>query len=231
MSHIDEMLNEARQRVRLLSDNLPSRVDPASISLIAKIPYKALDYRECLIWRVEELSRAACDCFERRDAVAGVILTRSVTESSAAVWYLHELIKCQIENEVQPDLDEKIMRLLLGHKNSSEMPEAINVLTFCKRVDKTVPGFWKAYESMSEIAHPNWSGTVLAYSKNDTENYLTDFGKDIRDNGHAEIGLNCLLGALMVFEYSYNKITDMMPDFIRVCEAALSLGREESTRD
>jgi hypothetical protein len=81
----DEMLSEARARVRLIRDNLPTIVDPRSISYRAKTPFKALCYREGLIWRAEELARNACDCLERGDAVAGIILTRSVTETSAAV--------------------------------------------------------------------------------------------------------------------------------------------------
>ena len=59
----------------------------------AKIPFKALCYREGLIWRMEELSRSACDCYERGDAVAGITLTRSATETAAAAWFLYDLVK------------------------------------------------------------------------------------------------------------------------------------------
>lgn len=207
-----------------ISQSLPLVVDPASVSLRAKIPYKVLCYREGLIWRIEELSRTACDCYDKGDVVAAIILTRSATEVSAAAWYMMELVNRQIEHGVQPDLDDKVMKLLLGHKNATDMPVAINVLTFMDILDKTLPGVRRAYDTLSEYAHPNWSGTALAYSKNDTTEFLTNFGKGLRaePDNHAAIGLNCLLGSLEVFEWSYNSISEAMPDFIRVCEADLS---------
>jgi hypothetical protein len=223
MAEFEDLLCEARQTVQQFSGSLPTIADPASVSLTAKIPYKVLCYREGLIWRVEELARSACDCYERGDAVAGIVLTRTATETSAAVWYLHDLMRRQVENGVQPDLDVKVTRLLLGHKNASEMPTAINVLTFLDLVEKTVPGVRKLYDTMSEYAHPNWSGTAFAYSQNDTQNYMTYFGRGTfaGSDKHAGLGLRCLLGALTMFELSYNRIAELMPSFIQACEADL----------
>ena len=46
MEDVLNLLKEAQARVQLLGENLPAIVDPASISLSAKIPYKALCFRE-----------------------------------------------------------------------------------------------------------------------------------------------------------------------------------------
>lgn len=146
MKQTDELLLEARETVQTFSDSLPKSVDAKAIATRSKIPLKVLCYREGLIWRAEELARAACDCFERSDDVAGIILTRGVTETAAAAWYLRDLMQRQVEKGVQPDLDEKVMRLLLGHRNESDMPVAINVLNFLDAVDRTVPGVRKLYE-------------------------------------------------------------------------------------
>lgn len=56
-----ELQSKAEARVSLLAQRLSKIIDPAQISATAKIPYKVITYREALIWRTEELARAACD--------------------------------------------------------------------------------------------------------------------------------------------------------------------------
>jgi hypothetical protein len=217
------LLKEAQARVQLLGENLPVIVDPASISLSAKIPYKALCFREGLIWRAEELGRTACEHYAGGDYVAAIVLTRALAETAAAAWYLKDLIERQLSSGVEMDLDDQMMRLLMGHKNLADMPQAINVLTFLDRVDKLVPGIRKSYDTLSEYSHPNWHGTALAYSENDRERILTNFGRGYRDpSRHASLGLNCLIGSLMIFETAYNAISTLFPNFVKACEADLS---------
>jgi hypothetical protein len=48
---IEELMTEIRSRVELLESNLPRRVD-AMVSPDSKLPFKALLYREALIWRM-----------------------------------------------------------------------------------------------------------------------------------------------------------------------------------
>jgi hypothetical protein len=225
-STTEKQLDEARARLRIFAKCLPTVVDPASISLSAKIPYKATCFREALIWRAEELGRTACEHYERGDVIAAILLTRGLTETAAAVWYLKELIERQLASGIETDLDEKMMALLMGHKNLRDMPQAINVLKFLDRVDKAIPGFRKSYDSMSEYAHPNWAGTSYVYSKDDRQRILTNFGRGIQPRElHAEWGLKCLVGSLQIFEFAYNEIADLMPRFIAACEADLERRR------
>ena len=147
-----DLIALARTRVKAITDSLPVIVDPASISLRAKIPFKAMCYREGLIWRIEELGRSACDAFGRGDDVAGITLARGVAESAAACWYLNRLIVKHIDTPLdKAELNEKIEALLLGSKrDDDEIPKAVNVLTFLQHVHKTIPGVLQAYHHMSE---------------------------------------------------------------------------------
>src|SRR5205085_6940935 len=96
------------------------------------------------------------------------------------------------------------------------------VLTFLDRINKTIPGVRETYDRMSEYAHPNWAGTAFAYSRNDTDLILTDFGRGLRNPKlHWRLGMTCLLGSLGIFEHAYNEITEMMPNLIQLCEADL----------
>ena len=221
--NIDDLLKEAEQRCRLLSECLPNRVDPASISYTAKIPWKAMDYREALIWRTEELARTSYEMFTRDELASAVTLTRACMETVAAMWYLQEKIQHVIDTKEVGDINDVLMRLLMGSKNDITNVEAVNVLTFVEKINKDIDGFEKSYESLCEYAHPNWSGTSFLYSKPNTEKIWIDYGKNIRGKESVSIvGLTCLNTSLMIFEHSYNEVGDLMPDFINICEKNLA---------
>jgi hypothetical protein len=113
------------------------------------------------------------------------------------------------------------MKLLLGTKIDTDvLPEAENVLNFVDRVDKKIYGFRKQYERLSEFAHPNWSGSVLLFSKPEEKYGIAHFGENMRAEGEARfIGLGNLASALDIFLLSYNSVTEVSPEFVRLCEA------------
>ena len=170
---ITELLKEAEAHVTLLSESLPLVVDPAGISLHAKIPYKVICYREALIWRTEELAKAAYINYTKEYLSVAITLTRAMMEGAAAVWYLHEAIKKAIKSKSVEIFDDKIMRMLMGSKNNITDLEAINVLSFIDAVEKEIPKFRNCYESLCEYSHPNWSGTSFLYSQIDHDKILT----------------------------------------------------------
>jgi len=159
------LLEEARQRLELLGNHLPKIVEAAAISTIAKVPFNALCCRGGLIWRAEELARTAHQCFDRGDVVAGILLTRGLTETVSALWYLKTLIERQLANGLEPDLSERLMQLLLGQRIVTDLPTALNVQTFVQHMSKTFPQLKEGYDSMSEYSHPNWAGSGFAFSK------------------------------------------------------------------
>lgn len=223
MSKIENRLSDAFARVQLLTDSLPTVVDPADISLSAKLPFRVMVFREPLIWRTEELARCACTLFKNDDIVSAIILTRSVTENAVAIWYLMEVLKQTRQASDLETLDEKILRLSFGNKRNDGMPEAINVLTLLGKADKSIPGILSNYNSLSEYAHPNWSGVSYVYSQIDRKKVLVRLGKNARSiDSPALIGLNSLIGSLAMFEHAYNKISDLMPEFVALCESDLA---------
>lgn len=99
------------------------------------------------------------------------------------------------------------------------LPEAINVLNFVDLVEKDIEGFRDQYDRLSEIAHPNWAGTILLFSKVDESKAIGYFGENIRggDSARATGAVN-LAVSLRMFEVSYNSITDLVPAFVNLCE-------------
>lgn len=214
---IDDVMLEIRQNVEWLESSRPARVD-AMISPESKLPFKALCFREGLIWRMAELSRGAYDHFTQNQLVNATLLTRGAVETSAAAWYLHAKIDASLQKSEVGDLDEYLMRLAVGSRTDTEMPSAISVLTFIDRMEKDVAGCKQQYELLSEIAHPNWAGTGLLYSKPDPENLWTDFRPYTRDAGPRIIGVMNLSVALLSFQHSYNAISDRMSMFMDLCQ-------------
>ena len=225
------LLDEIRQRLELLESNLPKRVDAMAISRISKLPYKVMFYREALVWRMAELGRTAFEDFERDKLVSAIVLTRAVVETSAALWTLCAKLTATIVSGFVGDIDEYLMRLVVGIATDtpanpvaidSAFPRPVKVREFLKQADKDIEGFSRQYGILSEYAHPNWAGTVLLYAKHDPKNRLTDFGENIRKGENTKgIGVLNLSVALAMFELSYDRIADIVPGFTALCEKNL----------
>lgn len=208
---------------RLRQSLLPS-LEPLQITLNAKTPYKAVHFREALLWRTVELASSACELLKSGRIAAGITLVRGVAESAAAMRYLSETVQsfCQCENRSLQEVDEKLMRLLMGDRRNSDMPDAINVLTMLKHANRTVPGVSDSYEILSEFAHPNWSGTCLLFSKIDSENHVVSFGVGQRSENSAKIAISSLHAALKIVSHAYDEIADFYPSFVEACESELA---------
>jgi hypothetical protein len=177
---IEELMREIRRRIEILEASLPCRVD-AIVSPDSKLPYKALIYREALIWRMAELSRGAFENFEKERLALSILETRAAVETSAAMWYLHAKLNATLKARVVNDIDDVLMKLSMGGRADADiMPQAINVLKFVDCVEKDVKGFRQQYDRLCESAHPNWAGTAFLYSKHDPARLRTDLGANIR---------------------------------------------------
>jgi hypothetical protein len=219
---VENLMTEIRERLELLESCLPRRVDAMAVSPTAKIPFKALLYREALIWRMSDLGRSAFEKFAEEKLASAILLTRAAVETSAGLWYLWAKVDGAVNAGTLGDIDDYLMKLVMGSRTHADMPQAISVLTFVDRLEKDAEGFRHQYDILSEFAHPNWAGTALLYSRPDPKNLWTDFGANIRGvEGPKHVGIINLSVALMFFEHTYNSIAELMPAFIALCESQL----------
>jgi hypothetical protein len=147
---VASVLNEIRLQVELFESGLPTRLDAMAVSPISKLPYKALLYRETLIWRMTELSGDALESFEKNNLVSAIILTRAAIETSAALHYLCAKVETVVESGVIGDIDDYLMKLTMGTAtggnetdfNASDpvLPRPIKVSAFIKQMDKDIEG-------------------------------------------------------------------------------------------
>ena len=219
MTEKPNLVAKARAWVNTIRDSLPQSIDIAALGVKSKAPYQLLCTREAVIWRTEELARTACDALERDDFAAAAIMTRAVTENAAMTWSLLELLENR--SKYGPEqLSELLMRRLAGSALWPKSPKPVHVLDLLRDIDKKITGVMASYNRLSEFVHPNWSGVAGLYSKIDKENFVTHFGRGLRDTGGSrDMIANALLGSLGTFEYAYNRISDLMPAFIAELES------------
>jgi hypothetical protein len=228
---VASLMDEIRKNLELLEPSLPKRVDGWALSQMSKLPFKVLGYREALAWRMAELGRAAFEEFEKDRLAAAIVLTRAAVETSAALWYLCGKVEASVESAEVGDIDDYLMKMNMGiatdpptDPNTGEAvtPRPIRIHNFLDRVEKDISGFNRQYGYLSEYSHPNWAGTVYLYSKLDKENGVADFGQNIRKpDGTKVTGVGNLSVALLMFQRSYNRVADLVPEFTELCEERL----------
>jgi hypothetical protein len=228
---VASLIDEIRNNLELLESSLPKRVDGWALSQMSKLPFKVLGYREALAWRMAELSRAAFEEFEKGRLAAAIVLTRAAVETSAALWYLCGKVEASVESAEIGDIDDYLMKMNMGiatdpptdpDSGEAVTPRPIRIHNFLDRVEKDISGFNRQYGYLSEYSHPNWAGTVYLYSKLDKENGVADFGQNIRKpDGAKIIGVGNLSVALLLFERSYNRVSDFIPPLTELCEERL----------
>lgn len=216
----ETLLAEADARLHLLEAGRPKSLDGFALSSVSKLPFKALRYRESLLWRIVQVGRSAFESFANNKLASAILLTRATVETSAALWYLRAKLETAVESKTLGNIDDDLTRLSMGSKTDTDiLPAAINVLNFVDRVEKDIDGFRHQYDRLSEFAHPNWAGTILLFSKVDESKAVANFGENIRGGDSVRItGAVNLSVSLAMFETSYNSITDLMPAFVWLCE-------------
>jgi hypothetical protein len=143
-----------------------------------------------------------------------------------------------VESAEIGDIDDYLMQMNVGmatdpptdpETGEAVMPRPIRIGKFLDSVERDISGFNRQYGYLSEYSHPNWAGTVYLYSKLDKENGAADFGQNIRKpDGTKIIGVGNLSVALLIFERSYNRVSDFVPVFTKLCEERLKKAASSS---
>jgi hypothetical protein len=202
----EQMLKEAKECAGRLTAARPHSVCATAFSKKWKLPFKAAMIRELFLYRTVDLASASIAHFEQKSVVPAAILTRSVVESFAALFALHEQLERFLKNDAKDidELDRFLMCFLVGSRNNpdAEMPKSVNVLTMIDKVEKTTPGFRFHYDALSEYAHPNWAGTFGSYGQTVKNPPELKLGPNVENTAYTA-GLAVLSITLVMFEHFY----------------------------
>jgi hypothetical protein len=208
-----ESLAEACQYVESFGASLPTSVGVLALGVREKAPFIAMCLRESLLWRVEELGRNALAALERGDEATGIVLARCVTEATAMIWRLHSLLENRAARRAAA-LHDDLKNMWLGSRHDPAMPKAINIMTMIDHLDREIPRFRHTYDMLSEVAHPNWTGVAGLYCRTDYEEHIAYFGRGVRGDHNSRSASSLLVGGLGLFQHAYNKIGDLLPDWL-----------------
>ncbi|RWA52106.1 hypothetical protein AU476_19270 [Cupriavidus sp. UYMSc13B] len=156
-----------------------------------------------LIHRVSDLSDVALELYEAQRLVPAFVITRSVVETTAMVFRLHQKSKEFMAKHDIKAYDQFLMKGLLGSRDGTTSEESHNVLTAIKHLNKEFDGLEQMYATLCEFTHPNYSGAMGSYSRLDRKNHTLLLGKEHRTPPLA-FGLGPLIGCLAIFTDYYN---------------------------
>ena len=171
-----------------------------------KAPYRAIVLRELTFWRVTDLLDQVSSLLKSQHYLGSLILIRCVLETLAVLIFLNEKILKVTTGQYDFDEFSKLTsRLMLGGRREDSPYAAINILSVLDRAEKKYPGLRKAYDDLSESAHPNCDGMGIGYSRIDRENYVTLF-ENLWHERFARAQLPLIELCLRIFESEYNDV-------------------------
>jgi len=219
MSNFEEKLNQACLTAKSIRNSLVPEVDPAGISLISKIPYKALVIREVLLYRIADLSESSCMLLKEDNIISSAVTIRAFQETVAVLFFINRKIRKAIDDKDITHLDSSLMKTIMGAKNNENMPDPINIMTMIDKVSKEISSFRTVYDTFSELSHPNWAGTHGIYAKPDTENIFTYFGKNIRLSDSTKLQcVTALQAGLNLTVDIYDEYAEYFSKLVEICE-------------
>jgi len=209
-------LGQAKQQVTEFKSMLPARVD--SHHHERDLPFQANQVHIALRYRITELSDSTCKLYEANKFVSALILTRSIMETVAMLYGLHN----DLEKAVDCQDTKKINRLLHQATLGSRNPEILrrvtsrHVLDDIKELDKKWNGTMKHYEYLSDFVHPNVFGVVMPYVKPDKIG--AEFGWNIGDVSPTR-GLTILHRYVFdIFKYCDRQMENLLPKLRNLCD-------------
>ncbi|MEC5206516.1 PAS domain-containing protein [Vogesella perlucida] len=141
-----------------------------------KAPWRALLLRETVAWRLQDLLEQSLELSRVGHVLGARILLRSAFETLAMLIYLNRSMRSVVAGTLDFHVfSDKTSRLLLGSRDKTTSTESISILTVLDGANKRYPGLSDWYAALSESAHPNYEGMLVAYSSADTQNHVTRF--------------------------------------------------------
>lgn len=168
-----ELIATVDALVEHLRDLRVPQIPRGTPSLVAKIPFKVLVYRQVMTYRACDLAEAYVREANARAFIPCFLLSRALFEGACALYDLALRIDALVASDATKDVeafDTHVMALMHGTKSSNWRAlgaslQSVNVLTLVDRVAKKVGTYvTEAYEDLSEFCHPNAAGAATSFA-------------------------------------------------------------------
>lgn len=158
-------LSEANKAISSINRIKRDSISPLMKNIAYRPTFNIDCYREAVLHRFVDLMEGAATSLENTQFIPALVSARAAQETFSVLAYINfKLEKFESDKDLRALLDIT-KRLSIGWKGDAEFPEMINVLTCVDFVNKKLdPSFRRLYDSLSESAHPNYSGVLGSYS-------------------------------------------------------------------
>lgn len=214
----------------LVRERRVDSVTAAGPPIKPKIVWKIESYLQGQLYRSVALGDGVCDAWDRGNALAAVILARSIVETAAAVWAfkssLEKAISAKSLDAIDTIVNEYTFHSRWKKWDGDLMVPTPNILTLIDKLDAEFLADRKAkliresYDFLSEFAHPNWPGAAGLFGKIDAEKIRMDFPPAQPKKwtiAHIIPGT----GLLRVVEHCIDKVEEMLPKIREISETAV----------
>ena len=172
-----------------------------------KAPYRSLQLREVVYWRMLDLLDQSLSLHKIDHALGARILLRSALETLAILIYLNQSMEMVLNGKIVDfhAFSTKTEALMLGSKDGSTPFKAISILTVLDGCEKKYVGIRSLYERLCESAHPNCEGMSMGYAAIDQENLVVEF-KNRWTEKYAAALPDHIMTCIEIFTHEYNKV-------------------------
>ncbi len=184
---------------------------------------KVVTLQENLVRRQAELSEIACTLFSSSKELPGLLITRSIMETTAILFFLKEKVEAAISSRTKQHFDAELLFLLQGFGISVEdsmelkFSKFSNIKFAIDSLEDWIRGFRWQYDAVCELTHPeSYSGPEPAESK------TGDAGQETSPPGNDFaflVGINALTHALTLSVTIYDDLVDLLPKFAELSDA------------
>jgi hypothetical protein len=188
-------------------------VSPPADPVVSKILWEVRQYVQLALHRSADLAEEVCSAWDRSKPVISFVSARALMETSAAVFEISYKIELLLQRGEYDEIQKIVLDRMFASRDNPDLRPAQNILTAIDRVENAYEGFRASYDSLSEFAHPNYSGMHGLYVK-DEEPYPVIVRID------SSYGINEFVFPMLVYPYimalevlssSVNKIQSLYP--------------------
>lgn len=216
------MYDTLEEAVKSLSEWKIKRKDELE-PLVEKLAYRPTFntdcHREAVFRRFIELAESTIVLHEKKLLIGAVVTARATQETFAVMWFINIQLERLSKTKDLSYFLLKMHRLSLGWSNREEFPEKINVLNCINAVDKLIGGGFRGhYDLLSELAHPNYSGTLSVYTKPDHESFKITIGSYPRSQKRLESTIeDTLIISISLLGYIQEKYDSVLEKALEIC--------------
>lgn len=176
----------------------------------SKVAWKFAMLRQGLTWRLVDLAEGAIREWNEERYLPAMILARSFLETAALVHAINQRMRAAIDSRNLVSLNDIAETEMIGARLQDWIDKdgykSTNVLTVLQKMDKAMPGIWRHYEHMSEMAHPNGRGTVQFFARVDRTTAEVDFSPTMHSPVHM---FDMVQGALILLDWSVCRLAEI----------------------